>query len=86
MKDSQSIVHRILHDIGHESRWTVGYKDRFKGIVESPFDSFNWRDHFRDAGHHSHQEGRGLAIPRHRIVYFKLDGCDPRDLIFCIDP
>lgn len=50
------------------SRIIVGYEDRFIGVVEKPFTSFNWAD-FSSL---SHLE---TAIPRHRIAHFKYCEC-----------
>lgn len=44
---------------------TVGYEDRFTGVQERGFDEFNWVD---DLGSLSHL---AVAIPKHRVVYFK---------------
>lgn len=44
--------------------FTIGYLDRFEGIVEKPFTDFVWKD-LADA------ELDDLAIPEHRIHYFK---------------
>jgi hypothetical protein len=43
---------------------TVGYEDRFVGLVEQAYTSFNWADF----GSLSATEN---AIPTHRVVYFK---------------
>ncbi|KAL7647024.1 UNVERIFIED_CONTAM: hypothetical protein RMT77_002281 [Armadillidium vulgare] len=47
--------------------FTIGYLDRFDGVVEKPFSAFTW-EHLADA------EIDDLAIPQHRIQYFKYKG------------
>ncbi len=42
----------------------VGYEDRFLGLMEQPFLDFNWGE-FSSLSHVT------VAIPKHRIVYFK---------------
>ena len=44
----------------------VGYSDRFVGIVEEAFSLFDWGDLASAAA-------SALAIPKHRIEYFKVD-------------
>jgi hypothetical protein len=43
----------------------VGYMDRFKGVVEEPFSSFCWGEDLASL------DWDTLAIPQHRIQYFK---------------
>ena len=47
--------------------FTVGYLDRFRGVLEKSFADFNWGK-LEMAGHFD------LAIPEHRIQYFKYKG------------
>jgi uncharacterized protein (UPF0248 family) len=61
LRQPMDVVHRILWDdsLSHTD-FTVGYIDRFVGIVERSFDEFDWTDITSD-----------FAIPKHRIQYFK---------------
>ena len=43
----------------------VGYTDRFVGVVEAEFDKFDWDSNLAAVG------PQVLAIPEHRIQYFK---------------
>ena len=69
MKTASDVISRIKWDEELSPRdFTVGYLDRFLGIMEKCFSDFSWEDlasvdHFVD-----------LAIPRHRIQYFKYLG------------
>ncbi|XP_045588792.1 leukocyte receptor cluster member 9-like [Procambarus clarkii] len=47
--------------------FTVGYLDRFSGVVEKPFTSFSWE-------HLSMVDLDQLAVPQHRIQYYKYKG------------
>ena len=69
MKTASDVISRIKWDEELSPKdFTVGYLDRFLGILEKCFADFSWEDlasvdHFVD-----------LAIPRHRIQYFKYLG------------
>lgn len=69
MKTASDVISRIKWDEELSPKdFTVGYLDRFLGIMEKCFADFSWEDlasvdHFVD-----------LAIPRHRIQYFKYLG------------
>lgn len=69
MKTAGDVISRIKWDEELSPKdFTVGYLDRFTGIMEKCFADFSWEDlasvdHFVD-----------LAIPRHRIQYFKYLG------------
>ena len=69
MKTASDVISRIKWDEELSPKdFSVGYLDRFVGIVEKSFTEFSWEDlaavdHFID-----------LAIPRHRIQYFKYLG------------
>ncbi|EGD77092.1 hypothetical protein PTSG_07430 [Salpingoeca rosetta] len=66
MRPADDIIKRITWDSTISSSLViVGYEDRFVGVKERAFDEFNWVD---DLGALSH---KAVAIPRHRIVYFK---------------
>lgn len=65
MKTAQDVIKRIQwdEDIAQEFM-SVGYVDRFLGVVEEPFTSFCWEDI-------ASQDWDTLAIPQHRIQFFK---------------
>ncbi|KAG8197628.1 hypothetical protein JTE90_001558 [Oedothorax gibbosus] len=65
MKTASDVISRLLWDesLPHE-KFVVGYLDRFDGIVEKSFDSLDWRDPAIVDNH-------TLALPKHRIQYFK---------------
>ena len=65
MRPATEVISRIQWDPDLPAPdFTVGYLDRFIGIIEKPFDSFYWEDI-------SAVGATVLAIPRHRIQYFK---------------
>ena len=65
MRTSEEVVSRILWDPDLPSEeFSVGYLDRFVGVVEKPFSSFSWED-LATVGNNV------LAVPKHRIQYFK---------------
>ena len=65
MKTAGDVVKRIQWDeLINKNEILVGYLDRFLGIKETKFNSFDWGDIvLADFG--------ALAIPEHRINYFK---------------
>lgn len=65
MKTASDVVHRIQWDEEIKQEFiTVGYIDRFLGLKECLFTTFDWGDIvLADYG--------ALAIPEHRITYFK---------------
>ena len=66
MRTSEAVISRILWDPDLPSEeFKVGYLDRFVGIVEKPFSSFSWED-LATVGNNV------LAVPKHRIQYFKF--------------
>ena len=66
MKTATDVINRIQWDEQlNPSHFTVGYLDRFLGIVENSFNSFDWEDV-------TSQDPTVLAIPKHRIQYFKF--------------
>ncbi|XP_037797333.1 uncharacterized protein LOC119592540 [Penaeus monodon] len=68
MKTAGDVRHRIQWDENlQEEYFTVGYMDRFSGVVEKPFTSFHWE-------HLALVDDDQLAIPQHRIQYFKYKG------------
>lgn len=48
--------------------FTIGYLDRFLGVQEKPFEAFSWDDIA------TVDDYAVLAIPKHRIQYFKYHG------------
>ncbi|OWF55848.1 uncharacterized protein LOC110454544 [Mizuhopecten yessoensis] len=70
MKTAEDVIKRIQWD-GQlpQDEFIVGYIDRFKGIQEKYFTSFSWEDI-------ATVDYTVLAIPKHRIQYFKY-----RDII-----
>ena len=65
MKTAVDVISRILWDEELPTElFTVGYLDRFLGIIEKPFSSFSWEDI-------ASVDYSVLAIPKHRIQYFK---------------
>ena len=65
MRTSEEVISRILWDPDLPSeKFKVGYLDRFLGIIEKPFSSFSWED-LATVGNNV------LAVPKHRIQYFK---------------
>lgn len=70
MKTAEDVIARIQWDDQlPKDSFTIGYLDRFLGIIEKPFSAFSWED-FASVGYDV------LAIPKHRIQYFKY-----RDLV-----
>uniref|UniRef100_A0A8C6VJA0 Leukocyte receptor cluster member 9 n=1 Tax=Naja naja TaxID=35670 RepID=A0A8C6VJA0_NAJNA len=65
MKTAEDVISRLLWDTQVPAeRFSIGYLDRFLGILEESFTSFSWED--------LASVGPGvLAIPKHRIQYFK---------------
>jgi 2'-5' RNA ligase/uncharacterized protein (UPF0248 family) len=68
MKTAGDVVHRIQWDTEiNQDHVIVGYLDRFLGLKECLFSTFDWGDIvLADIG--------ALAIPEHRINYFKYKG------------
>ena len=65
MKTADDVIKRIQWDSALPSEhFTVAYIDRFIGIVEKNFGAFSWED----IASVDYDE---LAIPKHRIQYFK---------------
>ncbi|OQR82021.1 hypothetical protein THRCLA_11208, partial [Thraustotheca clavata] len=68
MRTATDVIHRIMWDDQiDQTEVIVGYLDRFVGIMERNFASFNWGD----IATLSHAE---TAIPQHRIQYFSWRG------------
>ncbi|XP_042327269.1 leukocyte receptor cluster member 9 [Sceloporus undulatus] len=65
MKTAEDVISRLLWDPQVPAEcFSIGYLDRFLGVVEQPFTAFSWEN--------LASVGPGvLAIPKHRIQYFK---------------
>ena len=69
MKTAADVISRLQWDKKLPiDKFTVGYVDRFKGVLEQPFTAFCWEDLA------SVDDYEVLAIPQHRIQYFKYSG------------
>lgn len=65
MRTATDVISRILWDSDLKTdEFAVGYLDRFVGIIEKPFNAFSWED-LSTLGNNV------LAVPKHRIQYFK---------------
>ncbi|KAF5400855.1 Leukocyte receptor cluster member 9 [Paragonimus heterotremus] len=65
MRTAMEVVKRIMWDDRiPEDCITIGYEDRFLGIVEKPFDAFSWEP-LESLDYYT------FGIPEHRIQYFK---------------
>ncbi|XP_028929474.1 leukocyte receptor cluster member 9 [Ornithorhynchus anatinus] len=69
MKTAAAVIHRIRWDpLLDPADFSVGYLDRFLGVVEEPFDAFCWDEELGALG------PGVLAVPQHRIRYFRHRG------------
>jgi len=69
MKTAADVISRLQWDKQLPvDKFTVGYIDRFRGVLEQPFTAFCWEDLA------SVDDYEVLAIPQHRIQYFKYSG------------
>lgn len=67
MKTASDVISRLQWDESLDSKnFSVGYLDRFIGIIEKPFSDFNFMDDFVDVDLEN-----DFAVPQHRIQYFK---------------
>ena len=65
MKTAEDVISRIQWDASLPvACFSVGYLDRFTGVVEKAFSSLSWQDV-------ASVDYNTLAIPKHRIQYFK---------------
>lgn len=65
MKQATDVISRIIWDPDLPTElFTVGYLDRFVGVIEKPFGAFSWEDI-------ASVDYSTLAVPKHRIQYFK---------------
>ncbi|XP_041087894.1 leukocyte receptor cluster member 9 [Polyodon spathula] len=83
MKTAEDVIARILWDPQlRAEEFSVGYLDRFVGVLERPFSEFCWEDLA------SVDQYETLAVPQHRIQYFKYqdqivwDKNQRKDLVF----
>lgn len=68
MKTATDVINRLLWDSQvNKCSFIVGYVDRFVGVLEKNFTEFSWEDI-------AAVDYNVLAIPRHRINYFKYKG------------
>lgn len=68
MKTAIDVVKRILWDDAlPQDQFLVGYMDRMDGLKEKYFNAFSWEDI-------ASVDYTVLAIPKHRIQYFKYKG------------
>lgn len=66
MKTASDVVNRIIWDDALEKDdFIVGYFDRFRGLMERSFSAFSWEDL-------ASVDYDVLAVPKHRIQYFKF--------------
>lgn len=65
MRTAEDVIKRIKWDPSlNPADFTVGYLDRFLGVIENNFTAFNWDDL-------ASVDYSDTAIPQHRIQYFK---------------
>ncbi|KAK1150672.1 leukocyte receptor cluster member 9 [Acipenser oxyrinchus oxyrinchus] len=66
MKTAEDVIARVQWDPQlRAEEFSVGYLDRFVGVLERPFSEFSWEDLA------SVDQYETLAVPQHRIQYFK---------------
>lgn len=71
MKTAEDVISRIEWDDRLDSRYfRVGYVDRFLGLQEKAFEEFDFKV---DLSTISDRHSALLAIPKHRIQYFKYN-------------
>ena len=71
MKTAEDVISRIEWDDRLDPRYfRVGYVDRFLGLQEKAFDEFDFKV---DLSTISDRHSALLAIPKHRIQYFKYN-------------
>ena len=69
MKTAADVISRLQWDRDLPTEhFVVGYLDRFLGVLEQPFTAFSWEDLA------SVDDFEVLAVPQHRIQYFKYRG------------
>ncbi|XP_001376979.4 leukocyte receptor cluster member 9 [Monodelphis domestica] len=69
MRTARAVIDRILWDPQLDpDDFSVGYVDRFRGVLEEPFNAFCWDQDLAALG------PGVLAVPQHRIRYFRHRG------------
>lgn len=69
LRTAAAVIQRIRWDPRLDpADFAVGYADRFLGVVEEPFGAFCWDEPLAALGPGS------LAVPQHRIRYFRFRG------------
>ncbi|XP_044539983.1 leukocyte receptor cluster member 9 [Gracilinanus agilis] len=69
MKTARAVIDRIRWDQQLDpADFSVGYVDRFRGVLEEPFTAFCWDQDLAALG------PGVLAVPQHRIRYFRHRG------------
>lgn len=72
LRTATDVIKRIKWDPSlNLDNFSVGYLDRFLGVIEEPFETFNWEDEYTSLDPDDDDE---LAVPKHRIQYFKYKG------------
>ncbi|XP_036896550.1 leukocyte receptor cluster member 9 [Sturnira hondurensis] len=69
LRTAAAVIQRIRWDPRLDpADFSVGYVDRFLGVLEEPFSSFCWDEPLAALGPDS------LAVPQHRVRYFRFRG------------
>lgn len=69
LRTAAAVIQRIRWDPRLDpADFAVGYTDRFLGVVEEPFGAFCWDEPLAALGPGS------LAVPQHRVRYFRFRG------------
>ncbi|XP_045673372.1 leukocyte receptor cluster member 9 [Phyllostomus hastatus] len=69
LRTASDVIQRIRWDPRLDpADFSVGYADRFLGVLEEPFNSFCWDEPLAALGPGS------LAVPQHRVRYFRFRG------------
>ncbi|XP_036999635.2 leukocyte receptor cluster member 9 [Artibeus jamaicensis] len=69
LRTAAAVIQRIRWDPRLDpADFSVGYADRFLGVLEEPFSSFCWDEPLAALGPGS------LAVPQHRVRYFRFRG------------
>lgn len=69
LRTAADVIQRIRWDPRLDpADFSVGYVDRFLGVLEEPFSAFCWDEPLAALGPNS------LAVPQHRVRYFRFRG------------
>ncbi|XP_008825982.1 leukocyte receptor cluster member 9 [Nannospalax galili] len=69
LRTAADVIQRIRWDpLLDPADFTVGYADRFLGVLEEPFGAFCWDEPLAALGPGT------LAVPQHRVRYFRFRG------------